>query len=177
MLAAAGWPVMQAATPTDCLPAAAGALGARGCQHPLLHQRLGSRPGHPGHRCVRLVVGMSGLALSAALQSLFVLLFPLLAIGCALPLCRADVPRVGLDWHEIQPHPNTGSSLSTPHVPPSCLPPPAALTATGQIDGYLASLEHLQRYGCLPTPPTSKTASGQTVVDVFPTVGRQGAGG
>lgn len=58
-----------------------------------------------------------------------------------------------------------------------------ALTATGQIDGYLASLEHLQRYGCLPTPPTSKTASGQTVVDVFPTSWRerrlnvQGAGG
>lgn len=46
----------------------------------------------------------------------------------------------------------------------------AALTATGQVDAYLASLDHLQRYGCLPKLPSSKTASGQTVVDVFPTV-------
>jgi acyl-CoA reductase-like NAD-dependent aldehyde dehydrogenase len=58
-----------------------------------------------------------------------------------------------------------------------------ALTGTSQIDAYLASLEHLQRYGCLPKPPTSTAASGQTVVDVFPTNWRerrlnvQGAGG
>ena len=54
-------------------------------------------------------------------------------------------------------------------------PPPlgathAATVVTGQIDGYLATLEHLARYGCFPRLPTHATAAGQTVVDVFPTV-------
>ena len=66
-----------------------------------------------------------------------------------------------------QPHIVTRRDAHARHALWFC---PAALTATGQIDGYLASLEHLQSYGCLPKPPTSKTASGQTVVDVFPTV-------
>ena len=38
----------------------------------------------------------------------------------------------------------------------------------GQLQGLLHSLEHLQRQGSLPCPPTSTTASGQTIVDVFP---------
>lgn len=47
----------------------------------------------------------------------------------------------------------------------------AALITTSAIDGYLRSLEHLKKYGCLPRLATSKSASGQTVVDVFPQVG------
>lgn len=67
---------------------------------------------------------------------------------------------------------------ATPRPPPSCshkprclpLRPHAATVVTGQINGYLSTLEHLARYGCFPRPPTHTTASGQTVVDVFPTV-------
>lgn len=41
------------------------------------------------------------------------------------------------------------------------------LIVSGQLDGYLRSLEHLQKYGALPRPP-STTRNGQTVLDVFP---------
>lgn len=64
------------------------------------------------------------------------------------------------------------------HHLPLLLPPQPPASAgqviTGQVDGYLKSLEHLRSYGCLPRPPTRTTASGQTVVDVFPQASRGG---
>lgn len=37
----------------------------------------------------------------------------------------------------------------------------------GQLDGYIRSLEHLKKYGCMPRPP-STTRDGQSIVDAFP---------
>lgn len=47
----------------------------------------------------------------------------------------------------------------------------AALIVTSQVDGYLRSLQHLQRTGSFPRPPASAVSRpGQLVVDVFPQV-------
>ncbi|KAL4443037.1 hypothetical protein ABPG77_008528 [Micractinium sp. CCAP 211/92] len=44
-----------------------------------------------------------------------------------------------------------------------------ALIVTSQVDGYLRSLQHLQRTGSFPRPPASAVSRpGQLVVDVFP---------
>lgn len=36
-----------------------------------------------------------------------------------------------------------------------------------QLDGYLRSLEHFQKHGSMPRPP-STSRNGQTIVDAFP---------
>ncbi|EFN58802.1 hypothetical protein CHLNCDRAFT_140596 [Chlorella variabilis] len=41
------------------------------------------------------------------------------------------------------------------------------LCVAGQLDGYIRSLEHLKKYGCMPRPP-STTRDGQSIVDAFP---------
>lgn len=58
-------------------------------------------------------------------------------------------------------------ALSTSR-PPACSP--AGTVVTGQIDGYLLTLQHYQKYGTFPKPPTTKSSEGVTMVDVFPRV-------